>query len=309
MLPFLIAVLVSLPLYAAPEYMALLNAITGADSSEYLSVEYANVDGKPLYLDLYVPGGQGPFPVVISIHGGSWTGGRRGDGLAFLQVSRGYAVANIDYRLAPGATYPAQIQDVKAAVRWLRANAVRYDLDPSRFAAMGYSAGGHLAALLGTSGDVEELEGRDHGNAGYSSRVQAVVDYFGPTDLAQLKAQALPCMPGDPTHPLSPPSLLIGCPIAECPEKTELANPLRYITPDDPPFLILHGTADCLVPWQQSSILHEALRAAGVSSNLIVVPGLAHADPLFILYQPQVSAFLDKHLKAPKVERRRPARR
>jgi acetyl esterase/lipase len=306
-IPFLVLLLAT-SAFAAPESVELLDRLTGADSTEYLALEFADVGGQALYLDLFTPDGPGPYPVIVSVHGGSWTIGHRSEGLAFLQVNRGYAVANIDYRLAPGATFPAQIEDVKAAVRWLRANATRFQLDPSRIAVMGYSAGGHLAALLGTSGGVEELEGPGHGNAAFSSRVQAVVDYFGPTDLLKLKAQALPCMPGDPDDPTEAPSLFMGCPIQSCMEKTRSANPITYVTPDDPPFLILHGTADCLVPWQQSKILDDALKAAGVPSRLILVLFATHADPAFLLYQDEVSAFLDQHLKTPRV-RRRPVRR
>lgn len=307
---FVGALLLCAPLAAEPLRPAAVPAIS---AQSLFDLEYANVDGKSLKLDLLLPDGPGPFPLIVSIHGGSWNSGTRDQGIAFLQVSRGYAVANIDYRLVPGAIYPAQIEDVKAAVRWLRANASRFNLNPWRFAAMGYSAGGHLAALLGTSGGIEALEGAGHGNAGFSSRVQAVVDYFGPTDLLKLAEQAPACLPGDPNDPAQAPSMLIGCPIQECPEKTTAANPIHYVTPDDPPFLILHGLADCLVPWQQSQILHDALGDAGVESKLLLAPGLAHADPLFLLpvWQSQVEAFLDQHLKkpAPPVRRTRPARR
>lgn len=274
-------------------------------------LEYAYVGGQSLELDLLLPDGPGPFPVIVSIHGGSWTKGTRNDGLAFLQVSRGYAVANIDYRLAPGSTFPAQIEDVKAAVRWLRANAARFNLNPGAIGAMGYSAGGHLAALLGTTGEILELDGTGHGNLGFSSRVQAVVDYFGPTDFLKIAEQAPSCIPGDANDPAAPPSVLVGCPIQECPEKAAAANPIRYVTPDDAPFLILHGLADCLVPWQQSQILHDALEEQGVESKLILAPGLKHADPFFLLpvFQREVDSFLDRHLKNRPVRRTRPARR
>lgn len=273
-------------------------------SRSYLGLEFENVDGQPLYLDLYLPDGPGPYPVVVSIHGGSWTGGTRDEGVAILQLSRGYAVANIDYRLAPQWTFPAQIEDCKTAIRWLRANSAKYWLDSRAIGVIGLSAGGQLAALLGTSGGVAALEGSDLGNAGYSSEVQAVVDYFGPTDLLQIKSEALACIPGDPEDPNEPPSLYLGCPILECQGKAEEANPITYVTPDDPPFLILHGTGDCLVPWQQSQLLDDALRAAGVDSTLILVPGAQHADPIFLLYQDAVNQFLDEHLKLPPPHRR-----
>lgn len=283
----------------------------GYAGESLFDLEYANVNGQSLELDLLLPDGPGPFPVIVSIHGGSWTKGTRDDGIAFLQVSRGYAVANIDYRLAPGSIYPAQIEDVKAAVRWLRANAARFNLNPGAIGAMGYSAGGHLAALLGTTGDVEELEGTTHGNPGFSSRVQAVVDYFGPTDFLRIAEQAPACLLGDANDPAAPPSVLIGCPIQECPEKAAAANPITYVTLDDAPFLILHGLSDCLVPWQQSQILHDALEANGLESELILAPGLGHGSPLFILpqFQREVESFLDRHLKNRPARRTRPARR
>ncbi|MEO8217811.1 MAG: alpha/beta hydrolase [Acidobacteriota bacterium] len=269
-------------------------------ATTFADLEFASVAGQSLRLDLFLPSGPGPFPVIVSVHGGSWTSGTRDQGTAILQVGRGYAVANIDYRLAPEFTFPSQIEDVKASVRWLRANAARFNLNPNAIAVMGYSAGGQLAALLGTSADVSSLEGQALGNAGYSSRVSAVVDYFGPTDLLQLAAQAPACEPGDPNDPSEAPSLFIGCPIQSCPEKTESANPITYVTPDDPPFLILHGLADCLVPWQQSQILYDALTAAGVEAKLVLVPAARHADFLFLTsaVQNQVDDFLDRHLRS-----------
>lgn len=277
--------------------------------SVYYAMEFANVGGQSLKLDLFVPSGRGPFPVILSVHGGSWTSGTRDQGLAVVQVERGYAVANVDYRLAPQSIWPAQVEDTKAAVRWLRANARRFDLDAGRIGVMGLSAGGHIGAVLGTSGGVAALEGIELGNAAYSSEVQAVVDYFGPSDLLKLKQQALPCMPGDPNDPAEAPSQLLGCTLPLCPEKAATANPITYVTPDDPPFLLLHGTSDCLVPWQQSQILHDALRRAGVRSKLILVPFAGHGDLLFVtpLIQQQVNDFLDEHLKSPR-PRKRPVR-
>lgn len=277
--------------------------------SIYYAMEFARVGDESLELDLFVPSGEGPFPVIVSIHGGSWTSGTRDQGLAVIQVERGYAVANIDYRLAPKSIWPAQVEDAKAAVRWLRANARRFDLDPWRIGVIGLSAGGHIGAVLGTSSGVAALEGIELGNPDQSSRVQAVVDYFGPSDLTKIKQQALPCIPGDPNDPNEPPSQLLGCTLPLCPETAATANPITYVTPDDPPFLLLHGTGDCLVPWQQSQILHDALSKAGVSSKLVLIPFASHGDPLFLAspVQKQVNEFLDKHLKAPR-ERKRAVR-
>ena len=276
------------------------------------AIEYANAGGKPLLMDLRVPDGDGPFPVILYLHSGAWITGDRFGGPAVRQAARGYAVASIDYRLAPGAVWPAQIEDCKAAVRWLRANAARFHLDPSRIGVFGASAGGHLAAILGTSSGEASLEGVALGNAQFSSSVRAVIDFYGPTDLLQMDAQKLPCYPGlSANASWMPPSLLMGCAIQTCKQKTMAANPITYITPDDPPFLIVQGKADCLVPWQQSQILYDALKAGGVDATLVYLPTAGHADDQFDEPQNEaiVDAFIDRTLKGPSLMTRRRATR
>jgi acetyl esterase/lipase len=273
------------------------------------ALEYANVGGEALLLDLRIPEGRGPHPVIIYLHSGAWITGDRTGGPAIRQASRGYAVASIEYRLAPQYTWPAQIEDCKAAVRWVRANAARFNLDPERIGVFGTSAGGHLGAILGTSGGVESLEGPQLGNAQYSSRVKAVVDFYGPTDLLKLDEQKLPCLPLDGNSPFMPPSLLMGCPIQQCKEKTMTASPMSYITRDDPPFLIMHGMLDCLVSFQQSVDLHRALEANGVSSTLVLLPKGEHGGKAFDeqKIKEQISDWLDKNLRGPIVPARRRA--
>ncbi|HVS33929.1 MAG TPA: alpha/beta hydrolase [Thermoanaerobaculia bacterium] len=276
------------------------------------ALEYASVDGKPLLLDLRIPDGPGPHPVIIYLHAGAWITGDRTGGPAIRQARRGYAVASIDYRLAPQYTWPAQIEDTKAAVRWIRANAARFNLDPERIGVFGTSSGGHLAAVLGTSGGVPALEGLHLGHAQFSSRVRAVVDFYGPTDLLRLEEQKLPCFPLNGNLPFLPPSLLMGCPIQQCPERTATASPLTYITPDDPPFLIVQGLLDCLVPWRQSVILHDALKESGVDSTLILLPKGQHGGDEFDDQEVKqaISDFLDQNLRGPVAPaRRRSARR
>ena len=267
-------------------------------------IEYARVGNKSLKLDLYLPEGQGPFPLIIWIHGGGWTSGNKSlssDSPQVRQTARGYAVASINYRLSQEAKFPAQIEDCKAAVRWLRAHATQYNLDPSRIAAWGSSAGGHLAALMGTSADVSDLEG-DEGNLDYSSRVQAVVDWFGPIDLLNMSSDSLsfPCNLIDHNSVFSPESLLIGCAIQTCPDKTERANSINYVSADDPAFLIMHGTDDCLVGPTQSQRLYNALTAAGVEAGLKFIEGAGHGGSEFDDPENRklVDDFFDQHLSA-----------
>ncbi len=289
--------------------LLVVSAALAGDFTTTTAIEYANAGGKPLLLDLRVPDGSGPHPTIVFLHSGAWISGDRTGGPAIRQASRGYAVASVDYPLAPDFIWPSQIEACKAAVRWLRANAARFHLDPERFGVFGTSAGGHLGAILGTSGGEASLEGMNLGNPQFSSRVKAVVDFYGPSDLLKLNDQKLPCIPLDGNASYMPPSLLMGCAIQECKEWTETANPIHYISSDDPPFLLMHGLLDCLVPFQQSVILHQALEARGVDSTLILIPDAQHADRRFNdpKYQQIVDDWLDKHLRGP-VARRRAAR-
>lgn len=239
--------------------------------------------------------------MILYLHSGAWIMGDRTGGPAIRQATRGYAVASIDYRLAPANVWPSQIEDCKAAVRWLRGNAARFNLDPERIGVFGTSSGGHLAAVLGTSGDVPTLEGIELGNAQYSSKVKVVVDYYGPTDLLKIENQKLPCIPLDGNASFMPPSLLMGCPIQQCQERTRTAIPMTYVTPDDPKFLIVHGLLDCLVPFQQSVDLHTALEARGVESTLVLLPKGQHGGGEFDTQKMKetVSNFLDQNLRGP----------
>lgn len=261
----------------------------------YHNLEFARTEEKALLLDLYVPEEPaGPLPVVVRVHGGAWSMGNKEYPPTERLTARGLAVASISYRFSQEAIFPAQIHDCKAAVRWLRAQAAQYRLDPDRIGAWGASAGGHLVALLGTSGDVAELEGAVGGNLEHSSRVQAVCDYFGPTDFLQEIGQ--PC-DVDRVTPDCPEALLLGGLLQERPEAVRLANPITYVRPDNPPFLILHGDCDRIVPLNQSTLLHEALTAAGVPSALRVIEGAGHgfADPAI---EEQVGDFFEEQLKS-----------
>jgi len=262
-------------------------------------IEYANVDGTSLRLDIYTPkeSAESKHPLIVWIHGGAWRAGDKRQCPAIRFVEKGYVVASVNYRLTNQAIFPAQIEDCKAAIRWLRANADEYQIDPKRVGVWGSSAGGHLVALLGTSGDVKDLSGDALGKADFSSRVQAVCDFFGPTDLLQMDAHALETAPFKHDAPDSPESMLVGGPIQENPEKVARANPITYVTPDDPPFLIVHGDQDRLVPIHQSQLLAEALEKAGVPHRFHRVEGAGHGFGRNEKVNQMVDDFFDRILK------------
>lgn len=281
--------------------VALLSGTASAQTgtTTHRDLEYARPQGLPQKLDLYVPDGAGPFPLVVWIHGGGWQNGDKGlspTGVQLRQAGRGYAVASVNYRLSGVATHPAQIHDCKAAIRWLRANAATYRIDPDRVGVWGSSAGGHLVALLGTSGDVPALEGPD--NPGVSSRVSAVVDWYGPTDFLGMQAQGLPCS-GDHWSASSPEGRMLGCASAACPDTAREASPITWVSGDDPPFHIVHGTNDCTVAPLQSQTLHEALQEAGVDSTLTMIAGGGHGGPQWTdaTNLPLLEAFLDRTVR------------
>lgn len=249
-------------------------------------------------LDLYLPEkAEGPLPLIIWVHGGGWQNGSK-EGCPPLRqgfVGRGYAVASINYRLSGHAIFPAQIQDCKAAIRWLRAHAQEHGLNPDRFGVWGASAGGHLVALLGTSGGVKEFDVGE--NASTSSRVQAVCDYFGPTDFLTFVTT-----PGYESHAqaTSPESKLLGGAPLENKDKAARVNPITYVTKDDPPFLIVHGDVDRTVPLNQSEALFAALRQTSVSAHFHTIRGAGHGGAGFAgdNIDSMVAAFFEKTLKA-----------
>ena len=225
------------------------------------NVPYASFDGAAFLMDIDIPKNQGPgpFPAILSIHGGGWYTGNRQQTGGTQQVYRGYVVARLDYRLSGTWKFPAQIRDCKSAIRYLRKNAARYNIDLERIGAWGESAGGHLSALLGTSGGDPYLEGNSSVFT-ESSLIQAVVDVYGPTDLLQVSSHPSEgCAPFPAEDPRSFYSRFIGAPLDTVPQQVERADPAAYVTPDDPPFFIVHGTADCLVPFHQSQLLVDAL--------------------------------------------------
>lgn len=267
---------------------------------KHADIEYGKAGGVSLKLDLYTPKAESskPRPVVVWIHGGGWLAGNKSSGtfrLAPLVATGDYVGVSVGYRLTNVTAWPGQIHDCKAAIRWIRANAKKYNIDPQRIGVWGASAGGHLVSMLGTSGGVKELEG-DNGSPGHSSRVQCVVDFCGPSDFLAF-GKDNPRM----SNPNSPVAKLLGGPLKDRVDVAKSASPVTYASKDDPPFLIMHGTADRTVPLAQAERLQAVLKKAGVDSTLVRIEGGGHGfgGPEV---NKRVRAFLDKHLLGKKVE-------
>ncbi len=286
-------------------------ADTSPIQRKFLNIPYAQLSPAQ-QLDVYLPNeGEGPFPVIIAIHGGAFMGCDKADlqVLPMLEgLKRGYAVVSINYRMSGEAKFPALVQDAKAAVRWVRANAVKYKFDPNRIAAWGGSAGGYLSNMLGISAGIPDLEDLSLGNAEQPCDVQAVVAWYAPANFLKmdehLAATGLLAAPGlRHNEANSPESLLLGQLITEIPEKVNAANPETYIRPAAPPFLLQHGTKDPVVPVQQSIEFAEKLRPILGEENvtLELLEGAEHADVMFETPEnvSRVLDFLDSHLKNP----------
>jgi len=284
---------------------------------KFLDIPYAGLS-ESQKLDIYLPDkGEGPFPVIVSIHGGAFMGCDKSDAqvMPMLEgLKRGYAVVAINYRLSWEAKFPALVHDAKAAVRWIRGNANHYGFDPDRIAAWGGSAGGYQASMLGVSAGIPELEDLSLGNPAQPSHVQAAVVWFGPTDFLKMDDQLASsgfAPPADQQHngANSPESLLLGRKITEVPDLVKAANPETYVRPNAPPFLLEHGTRDMVVPFQQSVQFAAKLRQAigDDKVTLYLLGGAGHADPRFEAPDnvKSVLDFLDQHLAAARTFRRR----
>ncbi|MEU5862091.1 MULTISPECIES: cellulose binding domain-containing protein [unclassified Nonomuraea] len=233
-------------------------------------------------LDLYLPSaGLTPRPLLIWHTGSAWSSddGKAGaDAIAAIYNPLGFAVAGVSVRSSSQGIFPAQVHDIKAAIRWLRANAATYQLDPNRFAIMGDSSGGWLTEMATLSGGVSALEGTV-GTTGVSSAVQVGVAFFSPTNFLQMNSQNLPTGGLDHDSPASPESLLVGCPIQTCPATVAQANPMTYVDSNDPPLMFMHGQADFLVPHGQSVLLYNRIKAQCGDATFISVPGADHMVP------------------------------
>jgi len=278
----------------------------------YLDVPYTPFTKRSLShtLDIYLPDeGEEPFPVILSFHGGAFMGCDKADMqlLPMLDgLQRGYAVVAVNYRLSWEAAFPALVQDAKAALRWVRGNADWYYLDPERVAAWGGSAGGYLSAMLGVSAGIPKLEDLSLGYPDQPSNVQAVVDWFGPTDFLKMDEQLIasglaPIEGAEHSGENSPESLLLGDKITEIPERVRAANPETYIRENAAPFLIQHGVADFTVPVQQSIGLAENLKRVCGEDRVILelFDGFEHGDRRFDspVNINRVLDFIDQHLK------------
>ena len=268
------------------------------------TLTYASRDGAELLLDLYVPAEpvRRPMPVIVFLHGGGWSGGTRTTGPDFRRyfAQDGIAMASIEYRLTPSHLFPAAVEDVRTAVRWLKANASAHDIDPDRICLWGTSAGGHLAAVAALA-PRGMFEGAGHPN--HTSTVRCVLDAYGPTRFDVMDAQTAEERPtlqpavvtitigpagrgtaapgrgrGMVPHddPASPESRLLGAPIQTVPDRVRAASPITYVGKDAPPFLIVHGLADSSVPHAQSILLYQALKTAGAEATLRLIDGLPH---------------------------------
>jgi acetyl esterase/lipase len=263
-------------------------------------VVFGQGGGHDLHADIAYPRGAAtPLPAVIYIHGGGWIGGSYKGGPIVQLAEAGYFAASIEYRLSNVAKWPAQIEDCKLAVRWLRANAAKYNVDPNRIGVWGESAGGHLVTCLATMADAKE-DGGDSGYPGVSSAVQAVVDFYGPVDFVT---------PGVYT-PMAAQITegLFGTPRDQNPDLWKSGSPLFFVKAGDPPMLLVHGDSDRLVPLAQSTEFDEALTKAGVPHQLLVVknadhgfkpmPGTTISPSREGIFE-AVHAFFDKYLKTP----------
>jgi len=266
------------------------------------NITYATLDNdQAMMLDLYLPRdldeANAAPPLVVWVHGGAWMmGHRRPCPLTFL-TEHGFAVASVSYRFAQQATFPAQLHDCKAAVRYLRANAAEYGYDAERIGVAGGSAGGHLAALLGTTGNAPETHGELGEHTDTSPAVQAVYDLFGPTDLAAMD-EDIPNADENELAAFSPITLLLGADPDDRPDLAAAADPGHFVDADDPPFMIVHGTRDPLVPLSQSEYLAEKLDDADVENDLVVVEGGGHGGWHFQTEErkDEMVAFFTEHL-------------
>lgn len=269
-----------------------------SDARTIKDISYVTNGTPPQKLDLYVPA-KPTGPLLVWIHGGGWRGGSKANPPGLPLVEKGITVASVEYRFSQVAIFPAQIEDCKAAIRWLRAHASEYGYDPKRIGVWGASAGGHLVALLGVTGQVKDFDVGE--NLDQSSAVQCVIDWFGPADFPAYDP-ALPTPMVQRENPESVISLLLGGPVSQKLELAKRASPVNWVTKDAAPMLIMQGTKDPLVPLDQSQRLADKLKAAGAEVTLEVIEGVGHGGAEFT--SPErlklMTDFLVRHLGSAK---------
>lgn len=258
-------------------------------------IVFAKVGDHELKLDLYLPKDVKKPPLVVFIHGGGWKAGSYKSCQTSWLTERGFAMASISYRFSQVAVFPAQIHDCKGAVRWLRAHADEYGYDTTRIGAAGTSAGGYLVLLLGTTGGVPEYEGTVGGNLGQSSAVQAVADYFGPSDFI-LRSENQPIKTEDPKSTVGQ---LLGGPVKKNLELARFASPVFQVNAGDAPLLIIHGDKDATVHLDQSQRMVDVYQKAGLEVSMNVVPGAGHGGAAHFTppLREAVASFFIKHLR------------
>lgn len=273
-----------------------------AEPTVLKDIEYARAPDRALQLDLYLPDAAAA-PLLVWVHGGGWEAGSKAQMPLEPFIDRGYAVASLDFHPASAARFPGQVHDIKAAVRFLRAEAGRLGYDATRIAILGASSGAHLAALVGVTAGHPELEGTLGEHLDESSAVQAIVSYFGASNLTTILAQSTPFGLGVRTPAVT---RLLGAPPADAEELARLASPVFHVDAEDPPLFLLHGDQDPQMPINQSHELQGAYEKAGLAAELIVVHGVAHGGSEFYAGTnfERVAAFLDSHLR-PKTRRNR----
>jgi acetyl esterase/lipase len=253
-------------------------------------IEFAEVDGVKLLLNLHMPNEVENPPLVMYIHGGAWLGGDRNSCGTCWIAKHGCAVASIEYRMSYEAIYPAQIHDCKGALRWLRANQNEYDYDATRVVVAGASAGGQLAALMGTTGGVETLEGTTAGHAAESTLVQGVIDYFGATDFVMRSKN----QPSKTEHPQGSVYKLFGGSVSDNIGLARSASASAFVDPSDPPILILHGDKDPVVQLTQSARLKVVYEQHKLDALLHIEMGKGHGWKRTDLETERILDFLQK---------------
>lgn len=275
-----------------------LGAAERAAFQKIADIVYAEAGGQKLLLDLYVPGNPPRPPLVVYVHGGGWRSGSKSGMPLTALVENGFAIASVDYRLSPVARFPAQIHDIKAAIRFLRAKQGDYGYDAARVAISGSSAGAHLAQLAGVTNGNPELEGEIGDHRAESSDVQAIVAYFGASNFLTILKQSTPHGLAMRVPALQ---LLLGGQPEEKPELAKLASPVFHVDEPDPPLLMLHGDQDLQMPINQSHELAGIYREHGLPVELEVVHGAGHGGRQFYetARSSRVAAFLNEHLRRP----------